>query len=124
MMGDNLKKILKEYQLYKGQLVIIDYSDIVRLIAIGEDESDYYYITWDGKSGSLKWSTCVCPLIPLKGYLKDSDYQILIRIADLNHIDKMQDIPQDIRDSAILPLINNSIGENDKFITDICWDLS
>jgi DNA-directed RNA polymerase subunit H (RpoH/RPB5) len=32
MWGDNLKKILKEYKLYKGQLVIIDYSDIVRLI--------------------------------------------------------------------------------------------
>jgi hypothetical protein len=86
-MEENLKIILEEFERHKGQLVIIGYKHIVRLISIGDDEEDYYYVTYDGKSEVLRWSTCVGPLIPLKGYLREEDYTTLLSIAQGNHWD-------------------------------------
>jgi|LakMenEpi03Aug12_release.lakeMendotaPanAssembly.Ray.scaffolds.fasta_scaffold685610_2 hypothetical protein len=122
---DNLTKILEEFNQYKGQLVIIGYSNIERLIAIGDDNSDYYYVTWDGKSDKLNWSTCVGPLIPLKGFLRDKDYETLKSIAILNHWDTMSGIHED----TVIKIKNNLIeywlqNEDHKFITETCWNLN
>jgi hypothetical protein len=86
-MDSNLEKILKEFELLKGQFVIISYSEIERLVARGDDGEDYYYITFNGRD--FRWSTCVGRVMPLKGYLRDMDYNELVRLAELNHYDKM-----------------------------------
>ena len=82
-MEHNLKIILEEYEKYKGQFVITDWQwQIHRLIGIGDDGSDWYYITFDGRK--IHWCSCVGSIIPLKGYLKDEDYDRIVRSAKLN----------------------------------------
>ena len=80
-MDSNLKRILDEFEELKGQFVITESWEIERLIAIGDDEQDYYYVTYDGRK--TKWNTCVGSVIPLKGRLTESEYNKFIRIAKL-----------------------------------------
>ncbi|MCK9416811.1 hypothetical protein M0Q97_09165 [Candidatus Dojkabacteria bacterium] len=83
----NLDKLLDEFEQLKGQFIITINHTVERLIAIGDDDEDYYWVTWDGKD--LHWSSCAGRIIPLKGYLKDGDYNELIRLAKLNHFDSI-----------------------------------
>ena len=69
----------------KGQFVITSSWKIERLVGIGDDKEDWYYLTYDGRK--LKWNSCVGRLMPLKGKLDDKDDNELIRIAKLNHYD-------------------------------------
>ena len=85
-MEDNKTLILREFENLKGQFVINASWDIERLVAVGEDDIDYYWITYDGRK--LKWNTCVGRLMPLKGHLRDKDYNELVRLARLNHWDQ------------------------------------
>lgn len=119
-MEENLKIILEEFEKYKGQLVIIGYKHIVRLISIGDDGDDYYYATYDGKSEFLKWSTCVGPLIPLKGYLRDDDYQTLLGIAQGNH----WDLFDSSQTEKIREHILNHSSIRHKLITEPYWKLN
>lgn len=126
MSVDNRTLILEEFESLKGQFIITDSRVIHRLIAIGEDDMDYYYVTYDGRR--LHWNTCVGRIMPLKGYLRDKDYNEFIRMAKLNHYDQ----PTVWRNSA-------EEGEefsekhkeemmtlkgDDKFISEVCWDLN
>ena len=40
------ESILEEFEQYKGQFVITDSWNVQRLIAVGSDELDYYWIYW------------------------------------------------------------------------------
>ena len=80
-MDENLKKILDEFEKLKGQFVITCSWEIERLVAVGQDDMDYYYITYDGRK--LKWNTCVGRLMPLKGFLRDDDWGTLMNIYQL-----------------------------------------
>jgi len=117
-MDSNLEKILTEFDLLKGQFVIISNSKIERLVAIGDDGDDYYYITFDGRN--FRWSTCVGRVMPLKGLLRDKDYNELVRLAELNHYDKLDT-------GAFIRAFNdwkNSLSETNKFFhTDFCFVL-
>jgi hypothetical protein len=86
-MSNTLKIILDEFQTHKGEFVITMSHKIERFIGIGTDDQDYYYITYNGRE--LTWNTCVGRLIYLKGKLDEKDYEHFIRIADLNHYDKI-----------------------------------
>jgi hypothetical protein len=126
-MEDNKTLILKEFENLKGQFVITCSWEIERLIAIGEDEMDYYYVTYDGRR--LKWNTCVGRLMPLKGYLRDEDYNELVRLARLNHFDQIglwgNDKPEEI--STLNEQHKKEITEltsPDKFLTEICWEIN
>lgn len=77
--------ILKNYNSLKGQFIITDSHTIERLVAVADDDFDYYYVTFNGRG--LNFHTCVGRLIPLKGYLRDKDYNELVRLAKLNHSD-------------------------------------
>jgi hypothetical protein len=116
-MDSNLEKILKEFELLKGQFVIISDSKIERLVAIGDDGNDYYYITFNGRD--FRWSTCVGRVMPLKGYLRNTDYNELVRLANLNHYDKLEfeEFTQAFNDWK------NSLSPNNKFHTDFCFIL-
>jgi hypothetical protein len=84
---DNKTLMLQEFEELKGQFVITSSWKIERLVAIGEDEHDYYYVTYNGRK--LKWNTGVGRLMKLKGKLDDKDYNELVRIAKLNHFDQI-----------------------------------
>lgn len=124
IQDSNLKQILEEFEQYKGQLVLVGYNKIERLISIGDDSEDYYYVTWDGYKMQMLWSTCVGPIMPLKGYLRDKDYNELVRIAKLNHFDQIQTDPE--RTKKLYETLL-TWGENvtpHKLWTPPCWDLN
>ena len=130
MPEDNLSRILKEFDELKGQFVIVSLWDIERLIAIGDDDEDYYYVTWDGRKST--WHTCVGRIIPLKDHIRDEDYNEIVRVAKINH----QDSPDfmmhkdEAKRRAVL-LINKEVkddieklDENHKYLTEVCWDFN
>ena len=126
-MEDNKTLILREFEELKGQFVINASWDIERLVAVGEDDMDYYWITYDGRK--LKWNTCVGRLMPLKGYLRDKDYNELVRLARLNHFD--QSTIWGNRTPEEAEQFNRQhkhelmqLPENHRFLSDICWDLN
>ena len=43
-MSSTLQQILEEFESLKGQFVITSGQDIERLVAIGEDDEDYYWV--------------------------------------------------------------------------------
>lgn len=116
---ENLKGILEEFEKLKGQFVITDEWKIERLVAIGDDGEDWYYVTYDGKN--LHWSSCVGKIIPLKGYIKNKDYDGFIRLAKLNAYDQIFD-----KETFKIALDKylSTYDENSKFITELCWDLN
>lgn len=126
-MEDNKTLILREFEELKGQFVINASWKIERLIAVGEDEQDYYWITYDGRK--LSWNTCVGRIMPLRGYLRKEDYNEFVRLAYLNHYDQAtrwgnknpEEAEQFVKYHRIELM---QLGENDKFLTDICWDLN
>jgi hypothetical protein len=125
-MTDNKTLILAEFEKLKGQFVINSSWDVERLVAVGEDEMDYYWITYDGRK--LKWTTCVARVMPLKGHLQDTDYAELVRLAKLNHFDQAtvwgNRNPQEaeaFNQNHIAELVQ--LPEDHKFLTKVCLDL-
>ena len=47
------ERVKQEFESLKGQFVITQSHKIERLVAIGEDEHDLYWITYDGRK--LTW---------------------------------------------------------------------
>jgi hypothetical protein len=113
-----LQRILDEFEELKGQFVITESHEIERLIAIGDDDMDYYWVTYDGRK--TKWNTCVGGLIRLKGKIDDKDYQKFIRIAKLNSWDQNKD--DELRSWHKQQMME--VNGTDKFLTEICWDLN
>jgi hypothetical protein len=88
---------------------------------------DYYWITYDGRK--LKWNTCVGRVMPLKGHLRDKDYAELVRLAKLNHYDQVSNWGKENSDADKFSKQHKQeseqlLGENDKYLTEICWDLN
>ena len=121
-MGDNLKIILEEFERLKGQFVITESWDIERLIGIGDDEQDYYYVTYDGRK--TKWNTCVGSVIPLKGRLTEKEYEKFIRIAKLSHWDQAVWVSHDEEFITKHKEEASKVNGPDKYLTEICWDLN
>ncbi len=80
-----MNRVIEKFNELKEQLVICDYNQVKRFIGVGEDNLDYFYIFWNGRV--LSYSSPLCPVISLKGKIDDKDYNELIRIANLNHYD-------------------------------------
>jgi hypothetical protein len=123
-MEDNLKIILDEFERLKGQFVITEMNKVERFVAIGDDEEDWYYITYNGKD--LHWQSCVGRIIPLKGYIREQDYNYLVHIAKMNHYDQV-DLSANGNKDEFLKYVETYISKytkRDKFITELCWDLN
>ena len=123
MSEDNKTLILREFEELKGQFVISSSQHIERLVAIGEDDSDYYWVTYDGRK--LKWGSCVGRLMPLKGYLRNKDYDELVRLAKINHYDQPtlwgsigEEAAEKHREFQLL-----NLGPTDKLLTEVCWEI-
>ena len=129
-MDDNLKIILSEFEELKGQFVITESWKIERFIAIGTDDQDYYYVTYNGRKTC--WNTCVGRVIPLKGKIDDKHYDEFIRLAKINHFDQpnlwMPRTDEDKQFSLEASILHKNeiskLTEPDKYLTDICWDLN
>ena len=125
-MTDNKSLILAEFEKLKGQFVITSSWKIERLVAVGEDDHDYYWITYDGRK--FTWNTCVGRIMPLKGHLLDRDYNELVRLAKLNHYDQVTIWGNKNPDEAEQFNLNHKaeltqLNEPDRFLTPVCWDL-
>ena len=128
-MDSNLTLILKEFEELKGQFVINN-NKVERFIAIGTDDEDYYYVTYNGRD--LSWNTCVGSIVPLKGKIDDKHYNEFIRMAKINHFDqpnlwipKTDEDKQKMLESSILHKNEISkVSGTDKYLTEICWELN
>lgn len=126
-MSSALQQILEEFESLKGQFVITSGQDIERLVAIGEDDEDYYYVTYNGRK--LTFSTAVGRIMPLKGYLRDEDYLELRRLARLNHFDQAElwgskslEETKEFNEKHKAEMM--SLKEPDRFLTEVCWELN
>lgn len=126
-MDNNLTLILKEFNELKGQFIINASHKIVRLVAISEDPHDYYYVTYDGQR--LSFQSCVGGIMPLKGYLRDNDYNELVRSAKLNHYDQPTAFNRDKNSVDFTEEYKKTLVKNinfavDKLLTEVHWDLN
>lgn len=80
-----LDSLKKEMEPYKDTLVL-DYFEVVRLVDVFEDEDDFYWV-YDTHKGLIH-SSCVVGWIPLKGILIDKNYDELVRVWNLNNVEK------------------------------------
>ncbi len=126
-----MKEILDEFERLKGQFVLVDMDwSAERLIAIGEDDMDIYYVTWDGDR--TVWRTCVGRIIPLKGYIEDKHYNEIVRVAKINHTDSPDCLmPKDEEAKRKILEINKeakaeaeTVNGKDKYLTELCWDFN
>lgn len=124
-MNTNLEIFQEIFDNLKGELVICDFS-VYRLIAIVEDEYDYYYLLFDGKE--LYLFSCLINLVRLKNQIDDDDYSEMIRIVKLNHPDQpgLYEITEEITtlNEEFKKEIISSLRNDVKFIVGPYWDLN
>lgn len=129
-MEDNKTKILREFEELKGQTVLFIHGGLERLVAVGQDEWDYYWVSYDGRK--LRWHTCLERIVPLKGFIRDKDYNEIIRLSKLNHWDQIgldgQKDEEKIKEALKFHEEHKRevvvLGEKDELMTSICWDLN
>lgn len=124
-MDENLRIIKNQFKKHKGQYVI-NHGVVQRLIAIGTDDSDYYYIFWDGRK--TIWSTCVGTFVPLKGKIEDKHYNEFGRIAKLNDYDFLGELDTEkwvwTGNADEVKMKVENINGPDRYLTEVCWDLN
>lgn len=81
----NLLELKKELEPYKNTLVLCDLDGVYRLddVIFDSIEEDFYWVM-DSKLGIFHLS-CVLGWIPLKGYIKQNEYDRLVNIWNLNN---------------------------------------
>ena len=129
-MNETKDRILEEFEGLKGQIVLFMHGKPERLVAVGTDEWDYYWIGYDGRE--LKWHTCLERVIPLKGYIRDEDYNEMVRLSSINDFDQPNLwSPRDDEKKEKIKKLNEDhkkevvvLGEKDSLLTEICWDLN
>jgi|688.fasta_scaffold303372_2 hypothetical protein len=128
-MTDNKKIIINQFEENRGQFVIIG-CKVFRLIGIGEDEMDYYYITYDGRN--VHWHSAVGSYTVLKDKIDEKDYNELIRMAKLNHFDQPDFFSPQSDEAQKKQLefakshkeLMAKVNGDDKFIVPLCWDMN
>lgn len=118
-MADNLTLIKREFDIHKGQFVITASHTIERLIGVGTDDFDYYWLCYDGRE--IHWYSCVGRYMVLKNQLKDDDYQELVRLAKLNDIDYLME------DELFIEYLDNytkTLPPNHSILAGLYFDLS
>lgn len=122
-MDSNRELIIAEFEAHKGEFVI-SWDKVVRLIGIVDSiDDDYYWLFFDGRK--LSMSSCVGGFIPLKGKIDEKDYDELIRLAKLNHIDLLENVVKGFdQEKFKYDLINDVYSDGDVFMARPCWDLN
>lgn len=83
---NTLEDLKAEVEPYKNTLVIDDFSRVVRLVDVIDGDDDYYWV-YDSEKG-IYYASCVGGWTPLKGFIEQENYDRLVRIWNLNNIDK------------------------------------
>lgn len=83
----NLDYLRSKLVNYQNTLVISLLDDIVRLVDVIEQDDDFYWV-YDSRIRGIYYSSCVGSWIPLKGHLKEDDYNRLVYTWNLNNIEK------------------------------------
>lgn len=124
-MDTNLEIFQEIFDNLKGELVICDFS-VYRLIAMVEDEYDYYYLLFDGKE--LYLFSCLINLIRLKNQIDDEDYSEMTRLVKLNHPDQpgFHGITEELTtlNEEFKKEIISSLRNDVKFIVGPYWELN
>lgn len=124
-MDTNLNIFQEVFDNLKGELVICNFS-VYRLIAIVEDEFDYYYLLFDGEE--LHLFSCLINLVKLKNQIDDEDYDEMIRLVKLNHPDQpgLHEITEEITtlNEEFKKEIITSLRDDVKFIVGPYWQLN
>ena len=125
-LPNDIKQILSEFEPLKGQFVIYG-EKVCRLIGVATDEFDYYWVLYDGRK--ITWSSCLMTLIPLKNHITEKDYNMLVNMAKLNHVDqitywayKHSEDAAKFRDEHIKE-ITKCEGGDSKYLTELVWDI-
>ena len=128
-MTDNKTLILNQFEENRGQFVIM-HNKVVRLVAIAEDDMDYYYVCYDGRK--IIWHSCLGSYTVLKNKIDDKDYNELIRLAKINHFDQDDFLmPSNEEDKAQQKHYAKkhrqkmeTVKGSDKYLTPFCWELN
>ncbi len=115
MFEENLKLFKNQFEILKGQLVLCC-GRVYRLIALSEDEFDFYWILFDGKKTHLV--SCCIRITQLKNKIDCYAYEDMIRVAKLNDIDLVNDIDKD------LIRINLLKNLDVKLISEVNWQIN
>jgi len=83
-----LSELQQELDPYKNTLVIDIIGSVVRLVDVIDGEEDFYWV-FDNKDG-IHHSSCVMGWTPLKGFIREDDYNKMVRIWNLNNIEKAE----------------------------------
>lgn len=82
-----LKELMNELEPFRNTLVIDDFDKVVRLVDVVDGEDDYYWV-YDDRQQGIRWESCVGSWTPLKGFIQPDRYDRLVRIWNLNNIEK------------------------------------
>ena len=130
-MYGNLDLILNKFEELKGQFVINNAFNIERLVAIAADDSDYYYVTYNGRK--LTWYTCSNRITKLKVKIYDESYNELVKIGKLNHYDQptLHGSTNIVRKKETIKFNKTHIEEitklyksENRYMTDFCWKIN
>ena len=120
-MNKVLKQLLEEFEEHKGEFVLNGQFRVYRLVGISEDEHDFSYVLYDGRS--LTFETPLIKLIYLKGKLDKEDYETLENSARLNHdnclVDDNGEVLEETPEQYKNNLIQNYLFET--FHTDLIF---
>jgi hypothetical protein len=106
----NFNELKEEAKKHINELILDDISGIKRLIGIHNGKEDYYWILLTRKEIELK--SCVRGWIPLKGQLKDKDYNELERLWELNILYDKNKIKEELKILNRKTKLNNLDDEN------------
>lgn len=81
-----LEDLKAEVEPYKNTLVIDDFDTVVRLVDVIDGDDDYYWV-FESRNRTY-YSSCVGGWIPLKGFIEQEKYDRMVRIWNLNNIEK------------------------------------
>ena len=123
---DNLTIITNQFDELKGQMVICS-NQVFRFIGIADDDEDYYYVLYDGRTITLH--SCVGRITMLKGYIVERDYSEMVRLAKLNHFDQPTFWGNKVSETTIKYSEDHKAeitnwNQKTRFILGPCWDLN
>jgi len=132
MSHSNKQHTLDTFQELKGQHVLIN-RKVLRFIAIALDQYDYLYIMWDGRE--VSYCTILDRMSQLKDRIDKSDYDEMVRISSINHMDsadlwmprtdedKAKTAKQANRARCIIEKQLNEVKDLD-MLSEVCWELN
>ncbi len=79
------EELVEEVRPFHNHMCIMYDMEIVRLIGVGRDDSDYYYIVQvRNRESPINWSSAVGHLYSLEGLIPEERYNTMERIFSMN----------------------------------------